>query len=73
MYAIRSYYGLDLYEEKQTRKEAREASEKLELRSDLVENDLSQLTDLLEEYRITSYNVCYTKLLRLNFPMAINT
>lgn len=42
---------LDLYEEKQTRKEAREASEKLELRSDLVENDLSQLTDLLEEYR----------------------
>ncbi len=42
---------LDLYEEKQTRKEAREASEKLELRSDLVEHDLSQLTDLLEEYR----------------------
>ncbi|ALO13939.1 DNA primase [Salinivirga cyanobacteriivorans] len=42
---------LDLYEEKQTRKEAREASEKLDLRSDLVENDLSQLTDLLEEYR----------------------
>ncbi|MDA3891179.1 MAG: CHC2 zinc finger domain-containing protein [Salinivirgaceae bacterium] len=42
---------LDLYEEKQTRKEARQASEKLELRSDLVENDLSQLTDLLEEYR----------------------
>jgi DNA primase len=42
---------LDLYEEKQTRKEAREASEKLELRSDLTENDLSQLTDLLEEYR----------------------
>jgi len=42
---------LDLYEEKQTRKEAREASEKLELRSDLVEKDLSQLTDLLEEYR----------------------
>ncbi|ALO13871.1 DNA primase [Salinivirga cyanobacteriivorans] len=42
---------LDLYEEKQTRKEAREASEKLDLRSDLVENDLSELTDLLEEYR----------------------
>ena len=34
-----------------TRKEAREASEKLELRSDLVESDLSQLTDLLEELR----------------------
>ena len=42
---------MDLYEEKQVRKEAREAAEKLELRSDQVENDLSQLTDLLEEYR----------------------
>jgi hypothetical protein len=42
---------LDLYEEKQTRKEAREAAEKLELRSDLVETDLSQLCDLLEELR----------------------
>ncbi len=49
--AIKYRCRLDLYEEKQTRKEAREASEKLELRSDLVENDLSQLTDLLEEYR----------------------
>jgi len=42
---------LDLYEEKQTRKEAREASEKLDLRADLVEQDLSRLCDLLEEYR----------------------
>jgi|WetSurMetagenome_2_1015567.scaffolds.fasta_scaffold07477_3 DNA primase len=42
---------LDLYEEKQTRKEAREAAEKLELRSDLIDADLSKLTDLLEEYR----------------------
>ena len=42
---------LDLYEEKQTRKEAREAAEKLELRSDLIENDLSTLCDLLEEHR----------------------
>jgi hypothetical protein len=42
---------LDLYEEKQTRKEAREAAEKLDLRSDLIENDLSQLCDLLEEHR----------------------
>ncbi|ALO13927.1 DNA primase [Salinivirga cyanobacteriivorans] len=49
--AIKYRCRLNLYEEKQTRKEAREASEKLELRSDLVENDLSQLTDLLEEYR----------------------
>jgi DNA primase len=42
---------LDLYEEKQTRKEAREAAEKLDLRSDLIENDLSKLTDMLEELR----------------------
>lgn len=42
---------LDLYEERQTRKEAREAAEKLDLRSDLIENDLSELCDLLEEYR----------------------
>jgi DNA primase len=49
--AIKYRTRLDLYEEKQVRKEAREAAEKLELRSDQVENDLSQLTDLLEEYR----------------------
>lgn len=49
--AIKYRTRLDLYEEKQVRKEAREAAEKLELRSDLIENDLSQLTDLLEEYR----------------------
>jgi DNA primase len=49
--AIKYRCRLDLYEEKQTRKEAREASEKLELRCDLVETDLSQLTDLLEEHR----------------------
>jgi len=42
---------LDLYEERQTRKEAREAAEKLDLRSDLIENDLSTLCDLLEEHR----------------------
>jgi len=49
--AIKYRCRLDLYEEKQTRKEAREASEKLDLRSDLIEKDLSELTDLLEEYR----------------------
>jgi energy-coupling factor transporter ATP-binding protein EcfA2 len=42
---------LDLYEDKQVRKEAREAAEKLDLRSDLIEGDLSLLTDLLEEHR----------------------
>ncbi|WP_052345415.1 CHC2 zinc finger domain-containing protein, partial [Alkaliflexus imshenetskii] len=40
--AIKYRTRLDLYEEKQVRKEVREAAEKLDLRSDLVENDLSQ-------------------------------
>ena len=42
---------LDLYEEKQIRKEAREAAEKLDLRADLIEADMSSLCDLLEELR----------------------
>jgi DNA primase/ABC-type dipeptide/oligopeptide/nickel transport system ATPase component len=42
---------LDLYEDKQVRKESREASEKLDLRADLIEKDLSYLTDHLEHYR----------------------
>lgn len=41
----------DLYEHKQIEKAAREASELLNLRSDLLEIDLCQLTDLLEEHR----------------------
>ena len=49
--ALKYRCRLDLYEEKQTRKEAREAAEKLDLRSDLIENDLSELCDLLEEHR----------------------
>lgn len=42
---------VDLYEDKQVEKTAREAAEKLGLRTDLVEQDLSQLTDLLDELR----------------------
>jgi len=41
----------DLYENKQVEKIAREASDKLDLRADLVELDLNKLTDLLEQYR----------------------
>jgi DNA primase len=41
----------DLYEYRQVEKLAREASEKLGLRPDMVELDLSRLTDLLEDYR----------------------
>ena len=42
---------LDLYEDKQAEKISREAAEKLGLRADLVERDLSILTDLLDDYR----------------------
>ncbi len=42
---------LDLYENKQVERIAREAAEKLSLRADLVELDLYRLTDLLEDLR----------------------
>jgi DNA primase len=50
---IKSRSKLDLYEDKQVEKLSREASEKLGLRADLLEMDLSAMTDLLEEYRET--------------------
>ena len=37
--------------DKLTEKLSREAAEKLMLRADLIESDLSKLTDLLDEYR----------------------
>jgi len=42
---------VDLYEDKQVEKLAREASDKLGLRADLVQMDLEALTSLLEQYR----------------------
>ncbi len=66
--AIKYRTRLDLYEEKQVRKEAREAAEKLDLRSDLVENDLSQLTDLLEEYRESQLTVTNDQLIMEKMP-----
>jgi DNA primase len=41
----------DLYEDRQVERVAKEAAEKLNLRADLLQLDLEQLTDLLEEYR----------------------
>lgn len=41
----------DLYEDKQVEKVAKEAGEKLGIRADLIELDLSRLTDLLDQYR----------------------
>ena len=51
----KSRVRLDLYEDKQVEKTAREAGEKLELRSDLIENDLNHLADLLDEQREKQY------------------
>ncbi len=42
---------LDLYEDKQIEKIAREAAEKLQLRADLVQLDLELFTELLEQHR----------------------
>jgi len=47
----KSRVRLDLYEDKQLEKTAREAGEKLELRSDLIELDLNHLADLLDQQR----------------------
>ena len=46
-------HKLDLYEQRQSEKLAREAGDKLSLRADLLEVDLHTLTDLLESYRET--------------------
>ena len=42
---------VDLYEDKQVERIAREAAEKLQLRSDLIQLDLEIFTELLEQYR----------------------
>jgi DNA primase len=42
---------LDLYEDKQVEKIARDAAEKLQLRSDLIQLDLEVFTELLEQHR----------------------
>ncbi|MGJ5676860.1 MAG: toprim domain-containing protein, partial [Nostochopsis sp.] len=42
---------LDLYEDKQVERIAREAAEKLQLRADLIQLDLEQFTELLEQHR----------------------
>ncbi|MEX2380159.1 MAG: CHC2 zinc finger domain-containing protein, partial [Vicingaceae bacterium] len=47
----KSRVRLDLYEDKQVEKTARESGEKLELRSDQIEQDLNYLADLLDEQR----------------------
>ena len=50
-YRKKSRVKIDLYEDKQTEKAAREAGEKLNIRADLIEIDLNYLTDHLDELR----------------------
>ncbi len=47
----KSRIKLDLYEDKQVEKIAREAAEKLDLRADMIQLGLELLTELLERYR----------------------
>ena len=49
----RSRQKLDLYEDKQVSKTAREVADRLGLRADLIELDLDRLTELLEAHRET--------------------
>ena len=65
---IKSRSKLDLYEDKQVEKLSREASEKLGLRADLLEMDLSAMTDLLEEYRETQLSETETNKLKYQLP-----
>jgi hypothetical protein len=46
---------VDLYEDKQVERIAREAAEKLQLRADLIQLDLELFTELLERYRESTY------------------
>jgi DNA primase len=46
---------VDLYEDKQVEKVAREAAEKLQIRADLVQLDLELLTEQLEQHREKSH------------------
>ena len=52
----RSRQKLDLYEDKQISRCARDVAERLGVRADLVELDLDRLTELLESYRETLRN-----------------
>ena len=67
MYAIRSYYAISIDDLSgdSDKKETKDDVAKREIKSD-VELKVVGKIDLEKPNRITSYNVCYTKLLRLN-------
>ena len=48
---------LDLYEDKQTEKFARQTADKLSLRADLVERDIDYFTNLIDDYRLENQSI----------------
>ena len=67
MYAIRSYYERQAQEAVQRRNAAEARSNALDREWNGNEQRIAELNELLSQHqgnRITSYNVCYTKLLR---------
>jgi len=48
---------LDLYEDKQTEKFARQTADKLSLRGDLVERDIDYFTNLIDDYRLENQSI----------------
>jgi DNA primase len=50
---LKSRNKVDLYEDKQVEKLCKEVSEKLQIRKDLMENDIYKLTELVETFRET--------------------
>ena len=70
MYAIRSYYEPGLTEEKLYNRIARDfENEPKRIMKNVLRRLLPEamIKSVLEKARITSYNVCYTKLLRAYF------
>jgi len=51
----------DLYEDKQVERLCKDVSEKMNIRKDLLEEDIYRLTDLLDEYRETLLNTTTEK------------
>ena len=62
MYAIRSYYDSDA--RRTCIADLAELVGVVERRQNLFANSLCRIAGLVRIFRITSYNVCYTKLLR---------
>ena len=71
MYAIRSYYvALQINNWNEERKnQSLEQDYLVALQEDLISDSIN--VEIVRRSRITSYNVCYTKLLRLVFKGGI--